>query len=86
MKLFLYLNIIESKHVGGDMVPLLKRMTYDGIDGQIQIRSFPHLQYIDVAAVEIPYIWMYMKTECGIPPPISKGNFSATLHFRRKRY
>lgn len=85
-QLYVYCNIIENQRVGGDVAPLLRKMTYVGNHDQIITRNFPHLQYVDVAYTEFDTIWMYIRHETGFPPAFVTGSFSCTLHFRRKRY
>lgn len=85
-QLYVYCDIIENQRVGGEVAPLLRKMTYVGEHDQVVTRNFPHLQYVNVAYTEFDKIWMYIRNETGQPPPFITGAFSCTLHFRRKRY
>jgi hypothetical protein len=84
--LYIYCDIIEPQRVGHTVVPLLRKITNTGYANTFVTREFQHLQYIDVARLEFDQIHMYIKTESGGPPSFTVGTFSATLHFRRKRY
>lgn len=55
-QLYVYCNIIENQRVGGELAPLLRKMTYVGKHDQIVTRNFPHLQYMDVAYTEFDTI------------------------------
>jgi hypothetical protein len=85
-QLYVYCNVIENQRVGNEMVPMLRKMANTGLHDEISTRTFAQLQYIDVAFSDIDHIWMYLKNESGETPLSVKGSFSATLHFRRKRY
>jgi hypothetical protein len=81
-EMFVYCDIVHLQRVGGDMVPLIKKMSYTGIDQTPLTREFVHNQYKRVSKNEIDSIRMYIRTESGAPVPLRFGNFSATLHFR----
>jgi hypothetical protein len=85
-RLYVYANIIENQFIGNTMAPLLRQFNYTGEHEKITTKTFAQLQYINLATPEFDHIHMYIKTESGNPPPFTVGAFSATLHFRRKRY
>jgi hypothetical protein len=85
-QLYVYCDVIQNQRVGGDSVPLLRKMSYVGKHDEITTRTFQHLQYINVAYSDFDTIWIYIRDEIGEPLPVSTGSFSCTLHFRRKRY
>jgi hypothetical protein len=85
-QLFIYCDIIELQRVGNEMAPLLRVITHEGTHGQITNRTFLHLQYVPVTFDYIEFAHMYILNESGLPPPLTVGSFSATLHFRRKQY
>jgi hypothetical protein len=84
--MFIYCDIVEPQRVGHSLVPLLRRISNEGPRDTYVNREFQHLQYIDVAKPEFDHIHMYIRTESGDVPSVNVGTFTATLHFRRKRY
>jgi len=85
-RMFIYTDVVENQYVGHQMAPLLRISTYDGKDKHIKTVDFPHLQYIPVCKPYIEHILMYIRSESGEMLPFEHGTFSATLHFRRRRY
>jgi hypothetical protein len=84
-QLYFYCSIVSPQRVGHEVVPLLRRMTYVGKHNEIITRSFPHLQYVDVAFNDFDTIWLYVRHENGDHPAFTAGTLDCTLHFRRKR-
>lgn len=84
---YIYCDIVENQHVGDTTAPILRSLVnpYTDID-KIVSKTFNNLQYVSVAKPSMDYIHMYIRNEFGEPPPFSFGSFSATLHFRRKRF
>ena len=85
-QLYVYCNIIAPQRVGDQLAPLLRKFPFTGTHDEIISKSFNNPQYIDVASLSISNIHMWIRTEDGVPPPIKLGSFSATLHFRRKKF
>ena len=81
-EMFVYCDIVHLQRVGGDMVPMIKKMSYTGQDQVPLTREFVHNQYKRVSKNEIDTIRMYIRSESGAPLPLRFGNFSATLHFK----
>jgi hypothetical protein len=81
-EMFVYCDIVSLQRVGAELVPLLKKMSYEGENGKITMREFVHNQYKEVVKSEIDSIRTYIRSENGLPVPLQYGNFSATLHFR----
>lgn len=81
-EMFVYCDIVNLQRVGAELVPLLKKMSYEGENGKITMREFVHNQYKEVIKSEIDSIRTYIRSENGLPIPLRFGNFSATLHFR----
>lgn len=84
-KMYMYIDAIENQHVGGLMAPLLRIADYKGEKGFSITQEFTHHQYVPLRNTVIDHIRMYIRSESGDYLPIEHGNFSATLHFRKKR-
>jgi len=85
-RMFIYSDIAEHQFVGDQMAPLLRIATYDGRNDKITTIGFTHLHYIPVSKNYIEFIHMYIRSETGETLPFETGTFSATLHFRQRRY
>lgn len=85
-KMYIYMDAIENQHVGGMMAPLLRIADYKGEREKTTTQEFLHHHYVPLRNIVIDQIRMYIRTETSDYLPIEHGTFSATLHFRRKRY
>jgi hypothetical protein len=85
-RMFIYTNIVKSQNVGNELAPIIRITNFSGTDGKIQTQEFTHLQYVPINVSHIDYIHMYIRSESGDYLPFDVGTFSASLHFRQKRY
>lgn len=84
-KMYIYCDIIENQHIGGQLAPLLRITNYHGVDGKTTLQEFANHQYVPLKNIIIDQIHMYIRSETGEFLPIEHGSFSSTLHFRKKR-
>lgn len=85
-KMYIYVDAIENQHVGGMMAPLLRIADYKGESQKTTNQEFLHHHYVPLKNIVLDQIRMYIRTETSDYLPIEHGTFSATLHFRKKRY
>jgi len=85
-EMFIYSDLVKPQAMGDYSAPLLATIVYGGEDGQRKSVIFQHPQYFDVVRPNIDSIHIYIRSETGNTLPLTFGNFSAQLHFRRKRF
>jgi hypothetical protein len=84
--LYIYLDVIENQRVGNQMVPLLRKIVNTGEPNQQTTQEFTHLEYKNLCQSEFDAIHCCIRTEDAVAPAFEVGTFSATLHFRPKKY
>ena len=85
-RLYVYTNIIENSLVGDTSAPILRYFIHQGSSPALCVTNFSHSQYRPLRIPSFEYIHMYITNEFANPPSFSSGPFSATLHFRRRKY
>jgi hypothetical protein len=85
-ELFIYSDIVKPQQLGDTISPLIATTTHAGKDGQRIATHFKHHQYYELNRSTIESIHMYIRSESGEALPFLYGNFSAHLHFRKKRF
>lgn len=85
-KMFIYADIIENQFIGSQLAPLLRITDYKGQNATTTTQEFAHHHYVPLRNINLDQIHMYIRSETSDYLPIELGTFSATLHFRRKRF
>jgi len=85
-EMFIYSDLIKPQAMGDVSAPLLATTVYEGEDGQRQSIVFHHPHYYELTRPNIDSIHMYIRSESGEILPLTFGNFTAQLHFRRKKF
>ena len=83
--LYVYCDIVRSQYVGDVLVPLLRIVAVEGIDGQRVNKSFLRPQYIPVDRKVFQTIEINIKRDTGESVPFEFGNVLLTLYFRQCR-
>lgn len=84
--MYIYMDIIENQFIGGQVAPLLRIVDYKGEKERTTTQEFAHHHYVPLRNISIDQIHMYIRSETSAYLPIELGSFTATLHFRRKRF
>ena len=79
--LYVYLDIIDAQVVGDAMVPLLRIVNIEGVDGQTITRTFQNPFY--VSRKYIDRIQCIIKDDTNQLVPFESGKVVVTLHFKR---
>ncbi len=85
-KMYIYADIIENQFIGSQLAPLLRITDYKGQNATTSTQEFAHHHYVPLRKINLDQIHMYIRSESSDYLPIELGTFSATLHFRRKRF
>lgn len=85
-KMYIYADIIENQFIGSQLAPLLRITDYKGQNATTSTQEFAHHHYVPLRKINLDQIHMYIRSETSDYLPIELGTFSATLHFRRKRF
>lgn len=85
-KMYIYADIIENQFIGSQLAPLLRITDYKGENATTTTQEFAHHHYVPIRNINLDQIHMYIRSETSDFLPIELGTFSATLHFRRKRF
>lgn len=85
-KMYIYVDIIENQFIGSQLAPLLRITDYRGQNATTTTQEFAHHHYVPLRNANLDQIHMYIRSESSDYLPIELGTFSATLHFRRKRF
>lgn len=85
-KMYIYCDIIKNQFIGDQMAPILRITNYKGKNNSTTIQEFSTLQYVPLKNVVIDQIHMYIRSETSGFLPIEHGAFTATLHFRKKKF
>ncbi len=85
-KMYIYADIIENQFIGSQLAPLLRITDYKGQNATTTTQEFAHHHYVPLRNMNLDQIHVYIRSENSDYLPIELGTFSATLHFRRKRF
>ena len=83
--LYVYCDIIQVQFVGDALVPLLRIVPVEGVDGQRISKSFERPHYLPVSRREFETIEVNIKRDTGESVPFELGKVLLTLHFRQSR-
>ena len=83
--LYVYCDIIQAQFVGDALVPLLRIVPVEGVDGQRVSKSFERPHYLPVSRREFETIEVNIKRDTGESVLFELGKVLLTLHFRQSR-
>ena len=83
--LYVYCDTVQAQFVGDALVPLLRIVPVEGVDGRRVSKSFERPHYLPVSRREFETIEVNIKRDTGESVPFELGKVSLTLHFRQSR-
>ena len=83
--LYIYCDIAQAQYVGDALVPLLRIVPVEGVDGQRINKSFLRPQYIPVDRKVFETIEVNIRRDTGESVPFESGKVLLTLHFRERK-
>ena len=83
--LYIYCDVVKAQYVGNALVPLLRIVPVEGVDGQRINKSFLRPQYIPVDRKVFETIEINIKRDTGESVSFEFGKVLLTLHFRQSR-
>ena len=83
--LYIYCDIAQAQYVGDMLVPLLRIVPVEGVDGQRVNKSFLRPQYIPVDRKAFETIEVNIRRDTGESVPFESGKVLLTLHFRQSK-
>ncbi|GFO00936.1 lrr and pyd domains-containing protein 3-like protein [Plakobranchus ocellatus] len=82
---YIYTDLIEPRHVGDTLAPLLRVIPLDGKQGTAQHRFFDRPHYFPLIKHTFDTIEILITDSQGLKIPFESGKSLVTLHFRRKK-
>ena len=83
--LYIYCDIVKGQYVGDALVPLLRIVPVEGLDGQWISKSFLRPQYVAVSRKQFETIEVNIRRDTGELVPFEFGRVLLTLHFRQSQ-
>ena len=83
---YIYTDLIEPRHVGDTLVPLLRVVPLDGKQGTVQHKFFDRPHYFPLIKHRFDTIEILLTDSHGINIPFESGKSLVTLHFRRRKF
>ena len=82
---YIYCDIAQAQYVGDVLVPLLRIVPVEEVDGQRLNKSFLRPQYIPVDRKAFETIEVNIRRDTGESVPFESGKVLLTLHFRQSK-
>ena len=83
--LYIYCDIAQAQYVGDVLVPLLRIVPVEGVNGKRVNKSFLRPQYIPVDRKAFETIEVNIRRDTGESVPFESGKVLLTLHFRESK-
>ena len=84
--LFIYCDVVASRHVGDTLAPLLRVIPLlESSDKPMEYMIFNKLQYLPLSRNQISTIEIHLSSQLGQQLSFTSGYTFVTLHFRRQR-
>ena len=84
--LFIYCDVVASRHVGDTLAPLLRVIPLlESSDKPMEYIIFNKLQYLPLSRNQISTIEIHLSSQLGQQLSFTSGYTFVTLHFRRQR-